>query len=99
MIPTTREEYEKRFFENNKFSGFGTNTTVHMPCPFCAAPDWLTYRVIDSQTGLAKGAVCAECGRSAKGLVERDQSGIRLEIVQTGGLDPPPWLPPMRRVE
>jgi hypothetical protein len=109
--PTSREEYEERFHANQKITGFGLDTTMHMPCPFCAAPDFMVYRVIDTETApdfmvyrvidtetaLVEGAVCSECKRGA--AIEfsvNTPSNKQFEMVQTSGEPAPDWLPPMR---
>ena len=96
--PKTREEWEKRFAENQKISGFGLATSMHMPCPFCAAPDFLTYRIIDTEEALVDGAVCKECNRGA--AIEfsvNTPSNKQFEMVQTSGPDQPVWLDPLMR--
>jgi hypothetical protein len=90
--PQSLEQYNIRFHRNARYSGHGLETHIHMPCPFCAAPDWLAYPVIASQAALEKGATCAACGRSAKGLFKREPGHVEYEIVQTGGDDMPEWL-------
>lgn len=98
--PTTADEYLKRFHNNQRITGFGIgNVYQHCPCPFCAAPDWLVFEILDTETSMSKDTRCKECGRSAKALVQRAPGGIQFEFVQTGGPDQPDWLtPPMRRV-
>jgi hypothetical protein len=99
--PTSKEEYEARFMANQEVVGFGPDVATIMPCPFCAAPLWLKLRIMDfEQKALQEGATCLECGRSAKGLVTHPQGGgVSVEMVQTGGDDPPPWIPPIRRID
>jgi hypothetical protein len=99
MEPKSREEWEKRFHENQKISGFGMATTMHMPCPFCAAPDFAVYRIIDTEDALVDGAVCKECTRGAAIVFSvNTPSDKQFEMVQTEGPDQPDWLvPAMRR--
>ncbi len=98
--PTTMAEYTKRFMENERIEGAGPTTTIVMPCPFCAAPDFMRLPMLDSETAMASGAMCRECGRSARTLFDKRGGETRAELVQTGGLDQPEWLTPkMRRVE
>lgn len=94
----TKEEYEKKFADNQKFSGRGVETTIHMPCPFCAEPDFMIYRVIEVNDFLAHEAVCKHCGRGMKGIVEKGESGVNVEFVQTCGDPAPDFLPPIRRL-
>jgi hypothetical protein len=97
--PQSRDEYLKRFAANQKVSGHGLETTVHAPCAFCAAPDFMVHRIIDIEAAMRQGATCKECGRSAKALFSTlPDGGKQFEIVQIGGDDPPAWLdPPPRR--
>ena len=94
----TKEEYEAKFHANTKITGFGIDVTITMPCPFCAAPDWLCYRIIDTKQAMSQGAVCRECGRGARAEIQRDYGGLKFEMVQTAGEPAPDYLPPMRRV-
>ncbi len=100
--PTSMEEYVARFGRNQATTGYGIEgVTQHCPCPFCAAADWLVFRVLDTKEALRKGATCRECGRSARAHYRVDLPGhVEFEMVQTGGPDQPEWLQPkMRRVE
>lgn len=92
------EEFAMRYHANYRTDGHGIGqTTVHMPCPFCAAPDWMNYRIAD---GLPDGDHrCDGCGRTARIVCHRGSTTTNLELVQTGGGDPPVWLePPPRRI-
>lgn len=93
----TKQEYDKRFAENQQVSGFGLDTTVHMPCPFCAAPGWMITKVLEMEEVSSKEHVCSECGRGAKMIYTRKGGGVSFEVVQTQGPDCPDFLPPMRR--
>jgi hypothetical protein len=97
--PATREEYEKRFQQNHRVTGFGIDTTVTFPCPFCAAPGWMTSRVLDVEEKIAANRECTECKRGSKGIVTRTANSMTTEFVQTSGPDHPDYLPRMRRVE
>jgi bacterioferritin-associated ferredoxin len=96
----TQEEYVARFQASHKIEGYGIDgMTIHVPCPFCAAPDNLVHKIMDTHEAYAKGATCAECGRSWMTIIhEHSAQGVRFEVVQTGGDDPPSWFMPMRRV-
>lgn len=96
--PTTLDEYNAKATTNIRITGTGLEVTVHMPCPFCAEPDWLIHRVLETEAAMGKGAQCKHCGRAAKAIYERNSSGIRFEIVQTLGDPPSTWLPAMRRL-
>jgi hypothetical protein len=96
--PTNADEYLKRVKENQSLSGHGADTTLHMPCPFCGAAEFMTYAIGAMEAVTGKGATCKECGRSARFLYEHHHDRASFEIVQTGGPDQPQWLiPKMRR--
>lgn len=90
---TSREEYEAKFFSNQKLSGIGAETTCHVPCPFCAEPDFLVHRVLETEAAYTAGAVCKQCGRGAKAIFKNDRGGIQFTMVQTVGEDGPAWMP------
>lgn len=96
--PNSQEELEQRFAANQKISGHGLDTTMHLPCPFCAAPDFIVYKILDSEDALVNGAKCGECGRGA--AIEfsvNTPSNKQFELVQTEGDDQPDWLTPKIR--
>ena len=97
--PATGEDYDALAMANTRISGHGVRETrIHLPCPFCAAPEFMSYLVIDAEAAMTAGATCEACGRSAKTIfTKHDDGGKSFEIVQTGGSDPPAYLPPMRR--
>lgn len=99
--PASAEEHEVKFGANMKMTGFGlTGVTQHMPCPFCAEPDFSVYRVIDADVAVASNRTCKSCGRSAKCIVTKNGSSQTVELVQTGGEDLPAWYTnPPRRVD
>lgn len=97
--PSNMEQYLKRFDGNQKITGTGLDTTVTMPCPFCAAADFVSYRVIDVEQVMSRGAICRECGRGARAISHRRAGGASIEVVQTCGPEQPEWLSPkIRRV-
>lgn len=97
--PKTFDEYNKRFKANQTIEGFGFDTTMVAPCPFCAAAGWARWKIMDMDSTASKSNTCISCGRSAKAIIKRDSSGVGFEFVQTGGPDQPEWLQPkMRRV-
>jgi bacterioferritin-associated ferredoxin len=98
--PTSLSEYLERFERNQVIDGWGLAVRVHLPCPFCAAPDFLVYRMTEVEAAMTHGAMCAACGRSAKALIIRAEGELSLEVVQTSGPDQPVWMvPKMRRLE
>lgn len=105
--PATLDEYVARFHANTKVHGYGLDLTNEVPCPFCGAPNFAAWQVVagilpgderpnlDAQMG--EETTCSECGRSGRHIVVRDPSGVSATFVQTGGPDPPAYLPPLRR--
>ena len=95
--PHSYDEYLQRFHANQRVEGFGLDVRMHVPCPFCAAPDWLVHEVLLTQDAMADGAVCVECGRGAKAVFSAVNGNTFIEIVQTTGMPQPEWLIPRLR--
>ncbi len=82
-----RAEFFAKATANMRVSGFGiAETTVHIPCPFCAEPDFMVSRVMESREPFSAGATCKHCGRSARFPVESDSDSTRtwLEVTDDG---------------
>jgi len=94
----TKEEYELKFQQNYHLSGYGLDTTAHMPCPFCAEPDFMVYKIMEIQEEMRKEHICKACGRGTIGVITPVAGGAKMEIVQTQGDDPPDYVGKMRRV-
>lgn len=92
--PTNMEEYTSRFMSNSGVTGYGVETAQIFPCFFCAAPNFMTCKIVNIEKDMEKGATCLECGRSAKARFFRNGGQITFEFLQTGGDDPPDWLEP-----
>lgn len=45
--PQSLDEYNHRYSQNFRVTGFGLDVTNHFPCPFCAAPDWYVVKLLD----------------------------------------------------
>lgn len=98
--PASFQEYLARFHANTQASGFGLDTTSHIPCPFCAAADFLVARLLDFEDAMKRETTCRECGRSGKNLFTYTATAKSFEFVQTSGDDPPSWMTPApRRVD
>lgn len=97
--PATLDEYNNRFYANSRVDGFGAETTMHSPCPFCAAPGWVSATAIGTEKAMRTGAVCKECGRGAKVIFTHEPGSVSIEFVQTGGSSPPDYLPPIKRID
>lgn len=92
----SREEYEKKYAANERLEGTGAETTVHMPCPFCAEPDFAVEKLIGFAEALGTEHVCKHCNRGAKTLVKEKGNVTSLLMFQTRGDPPPPymsWMP------
>lgn len=96
--PTNADEFNARYNRNLHYENTGLQTTTHIPCPFCAAPDFMVFRVLRTTEAMELGGTCRECGRSSRSEVTRKPGEVSFEIVQTGGADPPDYMPKMRRV-
>lgn len=95
--PADYQAYMARFAENHKIEGEGFDTTMRVPCPFCCAPDFQVYRILEAKEEMVKDSTCKECGRSGKIVLTEETGGnTTLELVQTGGEPPPPYLPVVR---
>ena len=94
---TSRDEFNEKHEANSRISGSGSETTLHMPCPFCAEPDFLVHRIVDADAAYAKGAVCKFCRRGVRRVVNCGQVGWTTEAVQTCGPDVASWQRPIRR--
>lgn len=91
--PRNLVQLNARLLYNQEVTGYGAETATHMPCPFCAARDWKIIRITDvDQVEMQRDSACRECGRSAKFVVTRSDTGVTAEMVQTGGDDPPDWF-------
>jgi hypothetical protein len=103
--PTSLTEYTDRFEANSEVFGYGIEGVgQRLPCPFCAAPGWAEWLVIDLATTdyepMRRERTCAECGRSGRIEVWHGLDSVSSEFVQTGGPDAPEWLRPApRRVD
>lgn len=100
IAPTNLDEYQAAYHAGVEYLGRGIDTGMKVPCPFCCAPDFMSWKVIgegSAEDVMGKGAVCVECGRGVRALYQRSAAGLRFEMVQTVGDDPPSWLPAMRR--
>lgn len=96
--PASAEEYADRFIKNQRITGFGIDgVRMHVPCPFCAAPDVLEHGILETEDAYAAGATCAECGRAFRAIFKREEHGegqhsTAFSFVQTSGPDPSPWV-------
>lgn len=97
--PATLEEYNRLQNARMSISGFGTTVAISSPCPFCCAPDVMTYRMLEVDAAMRREYACNECARAFTFHVERDPQQVRFELVQTRGPDPAAYLPPMRRAD
>ncbi len=100
--PATLEDYNALFNKNSRIEGFGIEGVTQVAaCPFCAAPDWAKWRIMSVQEDMQQEHKCSHCGRSAKFLMEilDGGAGHQFELVQTGGAEPPDYLPPARRID
>jgi hypothetical protein len=100
--PKSVEEYQKKFFKNQFIDGHGVEgVRTHIPCAFCAEPDFQVLSVLGAEDEMQEETTCKHCGRSGKTVFLVNEPGRKhFEFVQTGGEDPPVWLVPTpRRVD
>jgi hypothetical protein len=90
--PKDMQEYTERFAANQKISGYGADVTMHLPCPFCAAPDFMVYKIIEMED--VTGGTCKACSRSMAMDQEVVGSTRSVRMFQTGGPAQPEWLSP-----
>lgn len=96
--PKSKEEYEVRSFQNTYVSGYGLSVKQHFACPFCGAKDWAEARILELVEEMSKPRRCSECGRSAVIEFSSPSPGATsFSILQTGGDDPPEWVPIRRK--
>lgn len=98
--PDVMSSHNEKFLANHRVSGFGAMVVTHVPCPFCAAPNFMNLPIVSVEEEMAKEHTCSGCGRSGKALLSRSSGGVAFEFVQTGGEDAPLWMQPApRRVD
>lgn len=97
--PRNLEEYLARSHKNSRVEGHGLgNVWMHMPCPFCAAPDFLKYELQDMHAQIQKEHVCVECKRGMKAIVSIETDGHSIRFFQTVGADLEEWMLRMPRL-
>lgn len=90
---TSLEDFRKKQKNNLHMEGIGKDTTIYIPCPYCAEPEFIVTKMTESGPKWLAGAVCASCGRGMQSLVITDLNGGRkLEFVQIVGSAPPDWM-------
>lgn len=97
--PQNIDEFNAKYNANTRYSGQGFDTKMHMPCPGCAEPDWLSCRIIDVEEAMAAEHACKACGRAFKTEFRRTSRGVSFEVVQTKGDDLPAFMPKIRRAQ
>lgn len=98
--PKNFKDYVERFYSNQKYSGFGLDTTIHMPCPFCAAEDFIVSTIIKIEIKMRLNNVCKECSRGMRIIFKRTGCTVNFECFQSSGPDQSEWLTPkMPRIE
>lgn len=95
--PKTKAEFESLYHSNARVSGYGALVTQHLPCPFCAAPDWLDVPIAKlalegSQKVFGTPRTCVECKRTAKVLVAETASMTSMRLLLIEGDEPAEYL-------
>ena len=92
--------------QGQHITGRGVEVVTHLPCPGCAAPNWLDFPItaaLNDYADVQQPSTCKECGRTFQMLIEVQGGGpsaggsTEARIVQTGGDDIPDYLPPIER--
>lgn len=98
--PTSKAEYDAMYLAGTHYFGHGLQTGMSVPCPFCCAPGFLSWRILEVEEAMSKDTTCGECMRTLRTLFRKDAHGKSFEMVQTGGPDCiRPWIPPIRRID
>lgn len=91
--PTSQLEYEVRYAKNQRIEGYGIEgVRIHVPCPFCAASDFIVHKIMDTEAAHARGAVCRECNRGCRMVATAVSGGKAFRFVQTIGPTAPRWV-------
>jgi hypothetical protein len=90
--PKDHGEYARRYNDNCRITESKDGTIMHLPCPFCAASDFISYQLMETETALNTEIVCRECQRGLRTIIHKSHGQLRLEFIQTRGNDPPPWV-------
>lgn len=100
-LPANEQEFQERYLSNNTVENEGTASEVrHLPCIFCGAPDMVLLRALRVQEDLERGGKCDDCGRGIRIVFDGDtrvREGVRYEVFQTEGDDPPDYIVPKPR--
>ncbi len=104
--PTCLEEHSARYDRNKSVTWAGPDNqvaTVHVPCPWCAAADFVVIDVHPGEyardliDGLGAHHTCVECRRGGRFLITHANPATgtyHYEVAQTLGDPPPAWLLP-----
>lgn len=95
----TKEEYERLSVTNIRYFGHGVNTGMALPCPFCAAPEFASYKILEMELVMARGNVCKVCGRGMRAEFNRGPNHVLMHFIQTSGPDMPDYLKSVIRDE
>ncbi len=95
------EQYTAKFVANQRITGIDLEVMMHVPCPFCADPDFFVHTILATEAAYRTGSTCKNCGRGARVIFHDNGHGsTTVEFVQTCGEIPPAWMRyRMRRVE
>lgn len=106
--PATLDEYNARALASQHIEGYGADVVTWLPCPGCAAPDWLGMPItaaLNDYADVQAPTTCGKCGRTFRLVITLEGGGAAAggstsaAFVQTGGTDIPAYLPPMTRQE
>lgn len=97
--PPTLEAFNQLWKTGYQVTGEGIETTASMPCPFCAWPGFMTYKILEVRQVMSETHKCAHCGRSSRCEVSGSlaEGGISFVMLLVAGPDVADYLPPARR--
>lgn len=94
--PRSEVEFLLRYADNHSTEGeltaAGVRVVSRIPCPFCAAPNFLVYTLADVLLRTLEECICSECGRGAKFYADDEVNGLYFRPIQSRGPNPPEWM-------
>ena len=91
-VPLTHDVFTKKYEKNTRYSGQGLELKIHMPCPFCAEPDFVNFKLLEMREKMIRPHECQACGRAMKLRYEGNPSQLLITMIQTKGAPPPDFL-------
>ncbi len=96
--PKDLDTYNAQYQDGTEYVGYGLETGMKVPCPFCTAPGFMEYRIMGCAEVMAREHICGRCKRGMKAIIKKAGGNTSMEMVQTRGDGPPAYLGPIRRL-